>query len=162
MSTDKVPFKVSFNETSDSFSSWRKTKLIDEDDDNSVLKHPAFDDLEDYEGSAQHYFPTFPKHHGGILRLPWGKWLICVCVVMSVNRVYYLYISFLICTIWGVLYCEANAWSLERCLRKWMEEIIYNTVLLVLLIVALGSAFLVHTSFLIIWIEMYRPAVSYH
>ena len=76
MSTDKLPFKASLNETPDteesSLSSWRKTKLMDEDDDNSVLKHPAFDDLEDYEGSAQHYFPTFPKHHG-ILRLPWEK-----------------------------------------------------------------------------------------
>ena len=81
MSTDKFPFKVSFNETPDmeeesSFSSWRKTKLMDDDDDNSVLKHPAFDDLEDYEGSAQHYFPAFPKHHGGILRLPWEKWCV--------------------------------------------------------------------------------------
>ena len=76
MSTDKIPFRVSTHDMGKpkSYSTWRKTKLMDEDDDNSVLKHPAFDDLEDYEGSAQHYFPAFPKHHGGILRLPWEKW----------------------------------------------------------------------------------------
>ena len=73
MSTDNMPFRVSTHDTPDmgkskSYSTWRKAKLMGEDDDNSVFKHPAFDDLEDYEGSAQHYFPAFPKHHGEILR----------------------------------------------------------------------------------------------